>query len=57
MSASNGLLKAIKERTAFLDKISENIRKREERKQKLIELGMYVDEASPSYKESYTGNR
>lgn len=54
---SNPLLEAIKKRTAFLQRASETAQAKENRKIKLISKNMYIDEATPKYKETYTGNK
>lgn len=53
-SESKTLLEIIKERALLLEKIDNNIEKRELRIAKLKGKNWFITEAAPEYKESYT---
>ena len=50
-------LQVIQERTKFLNRATQTAQAKEDRKQKLIDKNLYIDEAAPKYRETYTGNK
>lgn len=48
------LLKIVKSRTILLDKIDNNIEARNKRIETLKRNNLFIHEAAPAYKESYT---